>query len=357
MISEESIHILKDNQSLAIAAKTLVDAQLDLIYAENWFNIWVPRKLGGLGLKLAEGLDLLEDLAYWDGGFAWTVTLCAGANMFAGYLNPELAEEVFADRKVCFGGSGRATGKAVWDGTNYTITGFWRFATGAPHLSHFTLNSFIFDGDKPRLQENGEQVVFSFLIPRDQVLVHYDWDSFGLDCTASHSFSLDNVLVDARQAFQIVPEYRLEDAALYRIPFIPFAELTLLVNYMGMYRRYLALIEKLFFEKSKNESWLLKYGKDYFKMIDTLKIQLEIDRKKVTELTALLWTQSEEKVVHTPVLLEDIASKSRQIVKHIREKTAELFPLAGIEAAQNGNELNTVFRNIFTATQHSLLNI
>lgn len=357
MINEQDIQIIRDNQCASIEAKTLVDAQLNLIYGNNWFNIWVPRTLGGRALELQQGLDLLEELAYWDGGLAWTVTLCAGANMFAGYLNQELAHTVFADHKVCFGGSGRATGKAVWDGTHYTITGFWRFATGAPHLTHFTLNSFIYDGDKPRLDEHGEQVVFSFLIPRDKVLIHYDWDSFGLSCTASHSFSLENVVLDAQHAFQIKPERRAADSALFRIPFIPFAELTLLVNYMGMYRRYLDLVEKFFFEKSKDENCLANYGKAYFKMIDRLKVQLESDKNTVKELTAALWQESIMSMATTTALMEDIAITSRNIVKTIRRETVNLFPLLGINAAQNGNELNTVFRNIFTASQHSLLNI
>lgn len=356
MICENAIQVIRDNQLKSMQTKTLVEEQLDLIYKNNWFNIWVPASLGGLETVLPDGLHLLEELAYWDGGMAWTVTLCAGANMFAGYLDKALATEVFANPKVCFGGSGRATGKAVWDGERYTLTGFWRFATGAPHLSHFTLNSFVFDGNEPRLDDSGEQVVFSFLIPRDKVLVHYDWDSFGLACTASHSFSLDQVAIQPNHAFQIKPEHRAEDTALYRIPFMPFAELTLLVNYMGMYRRYLDMVEKYFFEKSKEESWLSKYGKIYFRTLDGLRLQLESDRKKISLLADLLWHESKGATI-TTVLLDDIAQESREIVKTIREETTRLFPLLGISAAQNGTELNTIFRNIFTATQHSLLNI
>ncbi len=357
MISEEAIQLIKDNQAASIGAKTLVEPQLSLIYDNNWFNIWVPKVLGGAELGLKEGLALLEELAYWDGGLGWTVTLCAGANMFAGYLDQDLAKSVFSDRKVCFGGSGRATGKAVWDGENYVLTGFWRFATGAPHLSHFTLNSFIYDGDVPRMDEEGNPVCFSFFVPRDKVLIHYDWDSFGLASTASHSFSLENTPVAANHAFQIKPEHRIDDNTLYRIPFIPFAELTLLVNYMGMYRRYLTLVEKFFFEKSKEENWQAKYGKDYFKKVDALQFQLESDRAKVGELTDQLWALALHNSPLDTVLTADITSTARGIVKRILADVVTLFPLLGINAAQNGQEINTVFRNIFTASQHSLLNI
>lgn len=357
MINEEAIRIIKDSQMASITAKTLIDQQLSLIYDNNWFNIWVPRELGGKELDLIEGLKLLEELAYWDGGFGWTVTLCAGANMFAGYLDQALAKQVFSNPKVCFGGSGRVTGKAIWDGENYTVNGFWRCATGAPHLSHFTLNSFIFDGDEPRIDEEGNPVFFSFVVPREKVLIHYDWDSFGLACTASHSFSLENVKVPANHAFQIKPEHRIEDNILYRIPFGPFAELTLLVNYMGMYRRYLDLVEKYFFEKSKDENWSAQYGKVYFKKIDKLRQQLETEMSKVYLASEEVWWQSTQNMQLSEPLLEAITSRSHEIVKMIREEVIQLFPLLGIAAAQNGEEINTVFRNIFTASQHSLLNI
>ena len=191
MLQREAIQLIKDVQQESIKSKQLVESQLTLIYANNWFNIWVPKEYGGAGYSFKDGLELLKELAYYDAGLAWTVTLCSGANMFAGFIQPDKAKEVFGNPKVCFGGSGRATGKAVWDGEQYTISGMWSFATGAPHLSHFTLNAPIYDGEVPRLDEEGKVVVMSFFVPRDKVLIHYDWNTFGLECTASHSFSLE----------------------------------------------------------------------------------------------------------------------------------------------------------------------
>lgn len=86
--NSEDIAILKDNQAKGIQQKTLSDGQLDLIYRRKWFKIWVPRALGGLGLSVPEGLSLLADLAYWDGGLSYTVTLCSGANLFVGFIDP-----------------------------------------------------------------------------------------------------------------------------------------------------------------------------------------------------------------------------------------------------------------------------
>lgn len=358
MLTSQEIQIIKDNQSQSIIQKSLVDAQLQMIYDNNWFNIWVPKSYGGKAMDLITGTALLEEIAYWDGGLGWTITLCAGANMFAGYIDPNLAQCVFSKPKVCFGGSGRVGGKAVWTGDKFVISGFWRFATGAPHLTHFTLNCHIYDGDVQRTDEGGEPLVYSFFVPRDMVLIHYDWDTFGLECTASHSFSLDQVSVEAENCFQIKPEQQSSDDPLYSLPFLPFAEVTLLANYIGMYRRFLDLVEKYFLEKSKDGVWGNKFSKQRFKLLDTYQVELETQRTDMRAQVTVLWNRCMygELSQSDPVIAE-IAVRSRAIVNDIRTRTATLFPLVGIAGAQRDNELNIVFRNIFTATQHSLLNI
>ncbi len=358
MLKPNEIQIIRDNQAQSIVQKSLVEAQLQMIYDNNWFNIWVPKHYGGKAMDLVSGVSLLEEIAYWDGGLGWTITLCAGANMFAGFIDPNVAQRVFSNPRICLGGSGRVGGKAVCTGDKFLISGFWRFATGAPHLTHFTLNCHVYDGDIQRKGEGGEPLVYSFFVPKDVVLVHYDWDTFGLECTASHSFSLDQVEIDSAYSFQITPEKRYSDDPLYSLPFMPFAEVTLLANYIGMYRRFLDLVEKYFMEKSKDPFWEKKFSKQRFKLLDTYQVQLATNRTAMNTQIITLWDKclTGGLTADDPVIGK-IAVQSREIVKDIREQTVTLFPLVGIAGAQRDNELNIVFRNIFTATQHSLLNV
>lgn len=358
MLQAEEIQLIRDSQKDSIAAKQLVLKQLNLIYANNWFNIWVPKDYGGAEYSFEQGLALLEELAYYDGGLAWTITLCSGANMFAGFIDPNTAKSIFSKSNVCFGGSGRAVGKAIWKDGSYYISGQWSFATGAPHLSHFTLNAPIYDGDIPRVDEQGRAVIYSFFVPKDYVLVHYDWNTFGLECTASHSFSLDKVKVESSNAFVLSPEMRYYDSTLYRIPFMPFAELTLLVNYLGMYRRFLDLTEKHFFDLSKDSYWAQKYSKLRFRTLDTLQQKNESDRSFVNQVIHKIWSLSSEGVINEgdPYLV-DVSIQFKDIVESIRINVATMMPLLGIKGAQIEEEINVVFRNIFTAAQHSLLNV
>ncbi|MGX1640359.1 acyl-CoA dehydrogenase [Sphingobacterium sp. NPDC055431] len=357
MLISEQIQIIKELQAEGIKNKALTKEQLDLVYQNNWFNLWVPKTLNGLEMSFPEGLDLLEELAYWDGGLAWTVTLCAGANMFAGFIQPEFAKSLWSDPKICLGGSGRVGGKAIDAGEYFVVSGYWNYATGAPHLTHFTFNAEIINNGEVLKNESGENLYFSFLVPKDDVLIHYDWDTIGLECTASHSFSFQDLKVPKENAFVLDPKAKQSNSTLFNIPFMPFAELTLLVNYVGMFKRFLDLCEKYYFEKSKDRHWGEKQSKTRFKQLDQLRTKFEGKVGQVKAYAVELWQNaSEGKEVEADLYLK-IGELSREIAKDVRMDCAEILPLLGIRAAQKENELNIVFRNLFTASQHSLLNV
>lgn len=357
MLNQEQINIIKELQPLGIKHKSLTKEQLEFTYRNNWFNLWVPKNLNGLEMPFPQGLDLLEELAYYDGGFAWTVTLCAGANMFAGFIDPKLSEKLWSDPKICLGGSGRVGGKAIDQEDHYVVSGFWSYATGAPHLTHFTFNAEIIKNGETVKTDSGEPLYYSFLVPRENVLIEYDWDTFGLECTASHSFSIQNLKVKKENAFMLDPNNKTSASALFNIPFMPFAELTLLMNYVGMFKRFLDLIEKYYFEKSKDPNWADKNSKQRFKQLDQIRTSFENKVKEVKHNAVLLWEKAIANAEVDASLFENIATLSREIAKDIRMNCAEVLPLLGIRAAQRENELNIVFRNIFTSSQHSLLNV
>lgn len=353
MLDTEIKLTIKDNVPVSIVEKTLTPEMLNLVYKENWFNLWVPKVYGGLNAGLKEGCQLLEELAYADGGFGWTVTLCAGANMFAGFIHPELAASVFTQSQVCFGGSGALGGRADVVEDGFIISGSWKYATGAPHLSHFTLNAWIYENDEPVLDDQGNPVYHSFFVDRADVLIHYDWDTFGLECTASHSFSVDKARVPKERAFDIRPDKRKNEEPVFYYPFTTFAECTLAVNYVGMFRHFLDLFEKQLLVKSSNPEWAANKGKPLFKKVDALRNAFEEKRKRLYELMEATWNKEEPE----QELLSEIAELSRALVRDVRTGTIDLFPYTGIAGAQRDNEINIAFRHIFTASQHALLNI
>ncbi|WP_223582602.1 acyl-CoA dehydrogenase [Sphingobacterium sp. GVS05A] len=353
-LTDAAIAVLKDQQRKAIQQKSLSDEQLELIYLNKWFKIWVPQSLNGLGLDLVGGLSLLKALAYQDGGVAWTVTLCAGANLFVGFIDSEIGRDIFTSKQVCFGGSGQIAGIAEREGKSYRLKGLWKYATGAPHLTHFTLNAYIQADGQQLLDQDGNPLVKSFFVAREFALIHYDWDTFGLEATASHSFSLDNIQVEENQSFLIDASKSTRPELLYQYPFMPFAELTLLVNFMGMYHRFLDLIEKLFVLKSNHGKGEQMESKAAFRKLDEMQQDYTGRENSILELATRSWENLKNKVDNT-TLYERIAIESRDFVEIILSNVIKLYPHTGISGAAADNEINILFRNIFTASQHKLL--
>lgn len=352
MLNTDIRYIIRDNMHASIERRVLTTELLDLIYQQNWFNLWVPSIYGGLNVELKAGCQLLDELAYVDGGFGWTVTLCAGANMFAGFIEPTLAERIFKQHNVCWGGSGKPSGRADKVGNSFIINGSWKYATGAPHLTHFTLNAWIYEDGEPVFDTSGEPIYHSFFVDREDVLVHYDWDTFGLECTASHSFSISELKVPEERAFDLHPDKRTSQEPIFYYPFMTFAECTLAVNYVGMFRRFLDLFEKQLLIKASDPEWAAEKGKILFKKVDAIRSAFEEKRNRLYQLMDETWNKREPK----KEFLVEISTISRELADDVRTGTIDLFPYTGIAGAQRDNELNIVFRHIFTASQHALLN-
>jgi len=354
LIKKVDEEIVKANMRNSIEKQCLTEEQLTLAYREKWFKLWVPQELGGKELTLVDGVRFLEDLAYLDGSLGWTVTLCAGANLFVGFIDRQIGQELFRDERVCLGGSGMPNGQAIAKEGGYVVSGQWKYATGSPHLTHFTANVNLFDSRGAVIDDEGNPAYITIFVHRDSVAVVKDWYTFGLESTASHSFVLDHVFVPENQVYSLSPERVTREEVLYKYPFIPFAEVTLLANYMGMFSRFLDLVEDVVARRGLSTNWKITYGNYLMELLRDITADFQEMRQAVHADIMLSWDNLLEKQDNTDVYLR-IAENSRSIVSFLEKKVVMLYPFCGIAAAQRDQELNIVFRNIFTATQHSLL--
>src|SRR4051794_23862509 len=249
MISEDIKCKLSQQATIAEQTGTLTPEQLDIIYIAKWFKLFVPKEYNGLELPLPEGLRVEEALAAIDGSLGWTVTLCSGATMFIGYLAEDVSKAIFADEKVCFGGSGRASGIAKMNNEGYEVTGLWHYATGAPHNTIFTANCVIEKGGSALLNEDGNPLIQSFFFTRGEVTIQEDWNTMGLKATAGHSFEVKNLEVPASRTFIIDSRHATLLQPVYHYPFLQFAEATIAVNTLGMAQHFLEECLTIFKQK------------------------------------------------------------------------------------------------------------
>lgn len=334
---------------------SLTQEMLDLIYQEKWFKLFVPKELDGLGLTLPEALWLEEKIAQLDASMGWTVTLCAGAGWFVGFLDNKLSQEIFSDPKVCLAGSGFVGGKANRQGNHYEISGSWTYASGALHATHFTANCEIFEDGKALSDDQGKPVVKAFILKKEEVEILDGWSYMGMIATGSHAFKTQNLKVPHNRVFEIIPEKVTRPEVIYRYPFLQFAEATLAVNILGITQHVQTLISETFWRRYEFRKYDQKHL-DYFqKLGESCASKLETARRKFFESVDLSWEELEFKREISSKKLKSVSKSSRKLTQICREINSKMHPFAGLEAAKTHTELNRVWRDFNTVSQHALL--
>jgi len=334
------INLLRSVTMAAEAAGHLLPEQLQLIHGQGWFNLYNPLEWGGQEYSLPAAVQLLEKLASIDGSLGWVVTLCSGASMFAGYFQAEVRQEIVSTKHMCIAGSGLASGQAKKVPGGYEISGYWPYASGARHATHFTVNC-ILQGD----EESGRARSFVFM--KEEVTLHPHWNYMGLNATGGDAFSVNELFVRELRAFDIDTRQTKHPLAIYRYPFQQFAETTLAINTCGMCHHFLELLEPLAGRRHQSAQ--------YNELFLSCKEKIKEVRQMFYGHVEASWQTIVEGGEIAASELQAISAASRKLSATCRESVSRLYPYAGMSAAQPSSAINQVWRNIFTASQHSLL--
>jgi alkylation response protein AidB-like acyl-CoA dehydrogenase len=323
--------------------------QLELIYQQKWFKAFMPVEYGGLDLSLPDLVRLQEALSWCDGSFGWVFTLCCGAGWFSGFIDKGIAPSLFNNEKTCLAGSGAQTGEAMLTDNGYIINGEWNYASGAHHATHFTANCIIKKDNEVLLNEDGSPIIRSFIIDKKDVQLLATWKYIGMVATGSHSFKIDTVVVDKNRCFQIDPDHTTIDSELYKYPFLQLAEATLAANLAGMATHFIDLAENIIKQRVSLNKFTVQQKNLVAKKLRNVKVNLQDVRDVFYNAVDSSWVEA------NPAALQQISATSRQLAKAARNHVDALYPYCGLQAASPDTEINRVWRDLHTASQHSLL--
>lgn len=354
-LSDDDTRVIRSHSLAAESKSSLTAAQLQLIADRRWFAIMVPKYAGGLELPLPEVMRLLEAVAWADGSFGWVLNLGAGANMFAGFLPQEPAKEIFSRPETCVAGSGALSGNAERVDGGYRVNGSWRYASGASHANFFSMSCFLTLDGKPTTDNEGRPETRSFLIPRHQVILSSQWNSYGLKATASHDFIVQDIFVPDAHSFSLTTPSSFATGTLYRFPFLQLAEVLLAMTMSGIAWHFIDLITELSKNKILTDP---QRKKDYPAMaqtIDQAKTALDQARKHLYQSVRETWARYEKNEPLAAGELDAISAQAKQCAFISRTATESLYPWAGMSAIIPEGDINRVWRDIHTASQHILL--
>ncbi len=169
------------------------------IDATGAFNIGSPAEFGGDELSVRQQLDVVTEVAKWDGSCAWTVWVAASTNWIPAGSGARVVEEVYGSPWVGprVAGSSHfpaSRGRATRIEGGWLISGGpWTFGSDSLWAPYTNLGCIADDGD-------GRYLV-GVQVPRDELRFLDDWQVAGMKATGSVSCTLA-----AGELF--VPDYR-----------------------------------------------------------------------------------------------------------------------------------------------------
>ncbi len=353
---EQQLYFDSSEFTKAELAGILTARQLDQIRAGRLFKMFVPEIFGGLNLSLPEVLHIEEALARQDGSLAWTVTLCAGAALFAGYLDDEVNGQFSLPEHACWGGSGAATGTARRCGDSFLVNGVWNYATGAPHCTAFTANCRMIDEEgEPLIDEHGEPLVRAFVFDRSEVELIFNWQSSGMVASASHGFRISEVYVPLNRSFYIDASGALRKEIIFQYPFLQLAESTLAVNLSGMAAHFLLEAGAIFERRQGVANVSARERRIVGDMLSDYGQRLNKESAEVHRLVAESWKALEGEEVIDPELMKGISVQCRKLRSLCLDLVHDVYPHCGIGASVASSTINRIWRDLHTASQHNLL--
>ncbi len=171
-------------------------AELD---ATGAFNIGSPAEFGGDELTVRQQLDVISEVAKWDGSCGWCVWVAASTNWIPAGLGPRVVEEVYGPKWVGprVAGSSHfpaSRGRARKAAGGWIVSGGpWTFGSDALWAPFTNLGCIADDGEGPYL--------VGLQVPFDELRFLDDWKVAGMCGTGSVSISLPGDEL-------FVPDYR-----------------------------------------------------------------------------------------------------------------------------------------------------
>jgi indole-3-acetate monooxygenase len=180
----------------------LPKALVEKFHAAGFYNMTIPRELGGLQVDPLTYLRVVELLAEAAGSVGWNLCNNSIAQLVTLGLPDEGVQELYSQRPdtPIAGTAVMGGGRAVAVDGGYRVTGRWPFGTGCQEAS-WMLGSFqILDGGEPRRSPDGNSSYWRGVFERSEArIVEGSWDVAGLRATGSFDWTVEDVFLPERR--------------------------------------------------------------------------------------------------------------------------------------------------------------
>jgi 3-hydroxy-9,10-secoandrosta-1,3,5(10)-triene-9,17-dione monooxygenase len=228
--------LISANASEAERGRRLVRSVWRAILRTGALYHYVPRRFGGLELGMEEYVEETLPIAEVCASTCWVTGVTMGHNWLACHFPEPAQQEFFKNgHYIVAPAVGNPPGRAVRTPKGYKVSGRWRFGSGVMN-SDWVIALVMIEGDTaPHL--------YWIAFPTSQAQVLDTWHVDGLAGTGSHDIVAKEVFVPE---YMIVamrdmengasPGSKLHDNPSYRIPLVPWLNLSVTSTIVGAAR-------------------------------------------------------------------------------------------------------------------------
>jgi indole-3-acetate monooxygenase len=197
----------------------LARAVVDAFHESGLFRVMLPAAMGGAELTMIEDLQLIEEIARFDGATGWNFGIASGGPVIAGFTARTAFESIFNDPRALVAGSFSPMGNtAVACDGGYRFTGKATYASGSAQATWLTASAIELVDGAPQIV-NGIPRIRAGMMPIGKASILNTWTVSGLRGTGSNDVAFNDVLIPAEYTFQFPnPEATWQKGPAARIP-------------------------------------------------------------------------------------------------------------------------------------------
>ncbi len=164
------------------------------------FRMGVPQVYGGAELDPMGQVRVVEELSRIEGSVGWLSMISSAGSFLAAFLQPSVAERLFAPPESVLAGNLRPPQSAEAVDGGYRVSGHFRFGSGCHHATVMACGCIVHRDGKPETTRRGEPNIRVMLVPKSKVTIVDVWHTTGMRGTGSNDYLVENVFVPSEES-------------------------------------------------------------------------------------------------------------------------------------------------------------
>jgi alkylation response protein AidB-like acyl-CoA dehydrogenase len=327
--------ILESRDEIESARRLTADV-VDALSTAGFFRLLLPADAGGLEVDPIVAYQVYEELARADASVAWVVWNNALTAVLSRGLPPKVRKHIFGDARSPLANSTRPSGTAIATGAGFRVSGRWSLVSGCEIASWIPVMA--------RLDKNEMRM---FFLPRGDYEILDTWHSGGLRGSGSHDVVVDDVYVPGERGCSPLEPAKLE-GPLHRFPFASLLAPGCASISLGIATSAFEAALEIVGKNSVADAHL-------HATLAQTEAQIEAARLALHAAVDEVWAacHAGEPNLAARARLWRAALHTATVSKAV---VGVLFEAAGTAAVYTHNRLERCHRDIWTMSQHVLLN-